>query len=194
MTRSLVRLIACASLAVTPALAPSLAHAQTLSEQTASAGPGPSRFISVNPFLPLFGYFSGEYEQRIKDNVAFALSGSHTRFDDRYTNIDAKLRLYPNDKALEGFAMASSLGMAWIKRDQDDFDCPFDPCTPTVFKTFATPSFAIELSYQWLLGRSRSTSITTGFGAKRYLGGSRTDFSGIERVLPTARLSIGYGF
>lgn len=194
MTRSFVRFIAAASLAVIASIAPSRSHAQSLAEQTAVTAPGPSRFISVNPFLPLFGFFSGEYEQRVKDNVAFAISGSHTKLDDRYTNVDAKLRLYPNEKALEGFAMATSLGFAWIQRDEGDLDCLFASCPDTTYKTFTSPSFAIELSYQWLLGRTRSTSITTGFGAKRYLGGSKSDFSGIERVVPTARLSIGYGF
>ena len=161
---------------------------------------GPSRIVSTNPFLPLFGYFSAEYEQRIKDNVAFALAGSSTEFDERITHVDAKLRLYPNDRALEGFSMATSLGIAWIRRNGDpcDFfgDCIFEPGVqqPQRDRTITTPTFAIEGAYQWLLGRSRSTAIVAGFGAKRYLGGSRTDFQGLARVLPTGRLSIGYGF
>lgn len=184
-----------ALLALTFALSRS-ASAQSLRDQTMepSSANGPSRVISANPFLPLFGYFSAEYEQRVKDNVAFALSGSHIKFDDRYTNLDAKIRLYPNDKALEGFGMASSLGMAWIRREGRYEDCTDFGCVPLPRKTFTTPSFAIELSYQWMLGRSKSTAITAGFGAKRYLGGSRADFDGIARVLPTGRLSIGYGF
>lgn len=173
----------------------SSASAQSLRDQTMEpAANGPSRVISANPFLPLFGYFSAEYEQRVKDNVAFAISGSHFEFDDRYTNLDAKIRLYPNDRALEGFGMATSLGMAWVRRDDGDQVCSEFTCVPAPQKTITTPSFAIELSYQWMLGRSKSTAITAGFGAKRYLGGSRTDFEGIARVLPTGRLSIGYGF
>ena len=165
------------------------AHAQTPLQTRPE---GPSRFISTNPFLPLFGYFSGEFEQRLKDNVAFAISGSHVRFDDRYTNLDAKLRLYPNDRALSGFGLSSSLGMAWIRRIENV--CDIDPCRDVSGKAFTTPSFAIEGSYQWLLGRSRSTAITVGFGAKRYLGGTQADFRDVERVVPTGRLSIGYGF
>jgi len=164
-----------------------------------SSAVGPVRFISTNPFLPLFGYFSAEYEQRLKDNVAFAISGSHTEFDALYTHLDAKVRLYPNDKALQGFSLASSLGIAWVKRDDCDSLIDFD-CAPTSQggererRTFTTPTFAIELDYQWLLGRTKSTAITVGFGAKRYLGGNDRDYIGIERVLPTGRLSIGYGF
>lgn len=179
--------------------APSIAGAQaSLAEQTQSLeGVGPSRFISTNPFLPLFGYFSGEYEQRIKPNVAFAISGSHIELDDRFTHLDAKLRLYPNDRALEGFSLGASLGIAWIRRNDDNAFCDAIPgidCVPQTSKTFSTPSFAIEGGYQWLLGKSRSTAITVGFGAKRYLSGSRDDFRDIPRVLPTGRLSIGYGF
>lgn len=173
------------------------AAAQDLREPARSPQPstasGPSRFISTNPFLPLFGFFSAEYEQRIKDNVAFAFSGSHTKPDARYTNIDAKIRLYPNDKALDGFSLAASLGVAWIRRESRVNFCVDSPCYES-YKTFTTPSFAVEGGYQWLLGRTRSTAITAGIGAKRYLSGSRSDFQGIERVIPTGRLSIGYGF
>ena len=176
-------------------------HAQAPGQPAGTYAPvGPSRIVSTNPFLPLFGYFSAEYEQRIKDNVAFAIAGSSTEFDERITHVDAKLRLYPNDRALEGFSMATSLGIAWIRRN-DDFcdgltDCVFEPGVqrPQRDRTITTPTFAIEGAYQWLLGRSRSTAIVAGFGAKRYLGGSRTDFEGLSRVLPTGRLSIGYGF
>ena len=109
------------------------------------------------------------------------------------------MRLYPNDSALEGFSVASSLGIAWVKRDNDDvctdFLCEVAPGeVQTTRRTFTTPTFAIEANYQWLLGRTNSTSIAVGIGAKRYLRGSDRDFQGLERVLPTARFSIGYGF
>ncbi|MEO7521382.1 MAG: hypothetical protein ABIW79_06150 [Gemmatimonas sp.] len=178
-------------------IAPGTSNAQAASG--ASTAVGPSRLISTNPFLPLFGFFSAEYEQRLKDNVAFAISGSHTEYDALYTHLDAKVRLYPNEKALEGFGLASSLGIAWVKRDDCDSRIDFD-CAPTsqggeqARRRFTTPTFAIELDYQWLLGRTKSTAITVGFGAKRYLGGNDRDYIGIERVLPTGRLSIGYGF
>jgi hypothetical protein len=172
----------------------SLARAQSLRDQTQPAASlaGPTRVLSTNPFLPLFGYFSGEYEQRVKPNVALALSGSHIEFDERYTHLDAKIRLYPNDRALQGFNMATSLGMAWIRRDNQS--CDFFECQTPTKRTISTPTFAIEGAYQWLLGSSKSTVVTAGFGAKRYLGGSQADFRGISRVLPTGRLSIGYGF
>lgn len=52
---------------------------------------------------------------------------------------------------------------------------------------------AIAGSYQWFMGRSRATAITIGGGAKRYFL-SDEESRGITRVLPTARLTIGYAF
>jgi hypothetical protein len=204
MLRSALRAAALRGTIVGSALlsaAATTASAQVPGQAGAFAPAGPSHIISTNPFLPLFGYFSAEYEQRIKDNVAFALSGSSVEYDERITHLDAKVRLYPNDRALEGFSVATSLGIAWIRRNDQacDFfgDCIVIDAQQRLQqrrRTFTTPSFAIEGAYQWLLGRSRSTAIIAGFGAKRYLGGSRADFQGISRVLPTGRLSIGYGF
>lgn len=179
------------------------ASAQSLAQQTrrlSSNTDGPSHILSVNPFLPLFGYFSGEFEQRIAPNVSVAIGASHTKFDDtRRSNLDAKVRLYPTERGLQGLGVAASLGMAQIK-DEAAVYCAsidnFDPvCAPN--KAFNTGSFAIEASYQWLLGPSRATAVTVGGGAKRYLGSESHYNNGngsIERVVPTLRLSIGYAF
>lgn len=176
--------------------APAVASAQGLRDLPAATGSdSKGHIISTNPFLPLFGFFSAEYEQRVKDNVSFAIAGSHLDFDNRYTNLDVKLRLYPNDQALEGFGIGASLGVARIRNngDCDGYD-EIGNCRRTPAKSFTTPAFAVELGYQWLLGRSKSTAVTAGFGAKRYLGGDSKDYQGAERVLPTGRLSIGYVF
>ena len=160
----------------------------------------PSHIISVNPFLPLFGYFAGEYEQRVTPTLALALAGSHINPNDtKYTNVDAKLRLYPSETALRGFNIAVSGGAARIE-DTNQNDCfigigsSFDPTSSCGSRpAFTTASFAVEVGYQWLLGPSRSTAITVGGGAKRYLG-SQSKYQGIERVMPTLRLTIGYAF
>lgn len=173
--------------------------AQTLSQQTRrlAAGDGPSRVISANPFLPLFGYFAGEFEQRLTPTLSMAFSGSHIEPNNTlYTNVDAKLRLYPSETALRGFNFAASLGVARIRDTDTFYDCAPSPLTDNICgkpSAFTTGSFAIEMGYQWLLGPSRVTAVTVGGGAKRYLG-SDSKFSGIERVMPTLRLSIGYAF
>lgn len=180
------------------------ASAQSLAQQTRQMGApndGPTHVISVNPFLPLFGYFSGEFEQRIAPNVSVAVGASHTKFDDtKRSNLDIKARLYPTERGLQGLGIAASLGYAHIKDDTEIFCSPvdnLDPLCQTTHTAFNTGSFAIEASYQWLLGPSRKTAITVGGGAKRYFGSDsnyQNGVSSIERVVPTLRLSIGYAF
>ena len=161
------------------ALSAATASAQTLAQQTRSVGgsiEGPGRVISANPFLPLLGYFAAEYEQRVSPSVSLALSGSHIKPDrTKYTNVDAKARLYPSETALRGLNIAASLGIGRLDA-RDDYDCGIilaggAQCAPP--KPFTTGSFAIEVGYQWLLGPSRVTAVTLGGGAKRYLGADR---------------------
>ena len=170
--------------------------AQSLRQQTnGNRVDGPTRVISTNPFLPLFGFFQGEYEHRVNANASFALAGSYVDWsDDNRTNIDAKLRLYPDEHALEGLGLGASIGFASIRRDGYQ-DCGYldASCTTVAKKTYSSPTFAVEGQYQWLLGTHRATAVTAGFGVKRYFV-NKGDSRGIDRVLPTGRLTIGYAF
>ena len=199
MTTGIVRTAAVAKIFFLTFLAvalapPAIAHAQVV----APVG-DPTHNISINPFLVLFGYFSGEYEQRRSPTLAFALAGSYVNFDDnRYTNVDAKVRLYPNEKALQGFGLAGSVGYTQLREKifdysnclNDPFDCGIDAGKS---KTYSSPSVAIELTYQWLLGTRKATSITVGGGAKRFLI-SRSRFGDNELIIPTGRMSVGYAW
>ena len=172
----------------------STAGAQTLREQTRPATPS-THILSVNPFLPLFGYFQGEYERRLQDNLSLAVAGSYVRYDEYYTNLDVKLRLYPQDRALDGFGIAAGLGVGSAKPDDVIYDCAVIPeCVERPGRRVSAPTFSVEAQYQWLLGRTRRTALSVGGGAKRYFF-SDDDLQGrIERVLPTARFTIGYVF
>ncbi len=175
-------------------------HAQTRA-LNADTMVSPSHILSVNPFVLLFGNFSGEYEQRVQSTFSVAVAGSYVNFDsDRYTNIDLKARLYPNEVALRGFGFAASVGATAIRAHTSDcylYDPAVGsngPCTNRN-KTFSSPSVALELQYQWLLGSRRRTAITLGGGLKRFLGSSG-DFTlaRVSRFLPTFRSTIGYAF
>ncbi len=181
-----------------PLPAPTLRQQTRASTDTADT---PSHIVSINPFLLLFGYFSGEYEQRVRPTLSFAVAGSYVKFgSDRYSNIDLKARLYPNEVALRGFGFAASAGVSAIRTYEADcylYDPSIGasaPCTNRN-KTFSSPSVAFELQYQWLLGSRRRTAITLGGGLKRFLG-SNGEFSlaGVSRFLPTFRSTIGYAF
>jgi len=171
--------------------------AQTLREQT--TGPStamPTRVISVNPFLPLFGYFQAEFEQRVAKNASIGISGAHMKLDDLYTSVDVKLRLYPQERVLENLGISAGLGYGRVKR-QDAISCvdplvDILPC-PDGKASESAPTFAVEAQYQWLLGAGRSTAVAIGGGAKRFFISDEKSV-GIERVVPTLRLTIGYAF
>lgn len=192
----MMRVVAFAAFAGAACCWPLSAQAQfSLRDQTGDAVT-PRQVISVNPFLPLFGRFQGEYERRLRENVSVAIAGSYTRFDDDYTNIDAKLRLYPQDRALQGLGLAAGLGLGAVRRRGSYTVCDSfgENCAEIGDGTrVSAPTFSVEGQYQWLMGRSRATAITVGGGAKRYFL-SDEESRGIARVLPTARLTIGYAF
>lgn len=161
----------------------------------------PSTYASINPFIILFGYFAGEIEQRVSPTLAVALAGSSISFGDneRRSNVDVKVRMYPNERALNGFGLATSLGWTQL-RDREYslyppncFDLP-DGCSEQfTYKTYNAPSFAIEITYQWLLGTQKSTGISMGVGAKRaFTSAEKWGFN--ERIVPTGRLSVGYAW
>jgi hypothetical protein len=172
---------------------PATLAAQSLREQTRGDTAGtPTRVISVNPFLPLWGNFQGEFERRLSANLAFAISGSHIDiFDERSTNLDVKLRLYPQSRALQGLGVAATVGVANISSERGQ-DCSLSgACTTRPRQNAGAPTFAVEGQYQWLLGTRRATSVSTGFGFKRYFADrKKVDIT----VRPTVKLNIGYAF
>lgn len=180
------------------ALAMGLSLAAALPHAAQAQTTKPNRVISVNPFLPLAGLFQGEFEQRLRDNVAVAFSVSSVELDDRYTNADVKLRLYPQERGLQGFAAAAGLGYGRIKNDYDnDYVCPAIVgvvCDPAV-RSASGATFSVEMHYQWLLGKSSNTALTLGGGAKRYYVDEKSGpFDTFQRFVPTLRLTIGYAF
>lgn len=182
----------------TSALIGAFAFATTLSAQTLrdqTSGPStsaPTRIISVNPFLPLFGYFQAEFEHRVAKNASVGISGAHTKLDDLYTSVDVKLRLYPQERVLEKLGISAGIGYGRVKRDDDIICDPFFPCDDGKASASA-PTFGVEAQYQWLLGARRSTAVAFGGGAKRFfISDDKSD--NLERVVPTLRLTIGYAF
>ncbi len=167
--------------------------AQSLREQTREPSTkSPTQVISVNPFLPLFGYFQGEYEHRITQSTSVGISGAHMKLDDVYTSVDVKLRLYPQERVLEKLGISAGLGYGRVKTPYANVCDPFVGilCVPDK-PSASAPTFAVEAQYQWLLGRGRSTAVAIGGGVKRFF---IAESPNLERVVPTLRLTIGYAF
>ena len=168
-------------------VSPTAAHAQT----------GPTRIIAINPFLPLLGSFQAEFEKKLQANLSIAVSASYLDLGDddsnRYTNADVKLRLYPAERALDGFGIAAGLGIG-SQSTVPFLDCigVNAPCRNTrVSRT--GPAFSVEMQYQWLLGKKQNTAVAVGGGAKRYFI-SDTANEDFNDFMPTLRLTIGYAF
>lgn len=168
----------------------------SLREQTREVAGGPRQHIvAVNPFLPLAGYFQGEYERRVRNNLSLAVGASYVPWNRDILNADVKLRLYPQDRALEGLGIAAGLGVGRMQQDDEYGACAPIDCVPPIFKgkMITAPAFSIEGQYQWLLGASRSTAVSVGGGLKRYFIADQ-DTRGLVRVVPTGRLTIGWAF
>lgn len=160
----------------------------------------PTRIVSINPFLPLAGSFQGEFETRIRDNMSVAVSGSYLAFgddnDDSFTNADIKLRLYPSERALQGFGIAAGLGIGRQSSVEEYVCVALSGVECSLSRVSATgPTFSVEMQYQWLLGKSRNTAVTVGGGAKRYyIDESRNGIDVFTNYVPTLRLTVGYAF
>ncbi len=184
-----------AVLTPTAALAQNGASQRTVTPDTVLM---PTRALSINPFLLLWGNVQAEFEQRINVRSAFAVSGSSMRFgsDLRYNNLDAKLRFYPAEGALEGLGVAAAVGVGQLRRDLTYYTCAgtgIEPACSLGKSSVTVPTFSMEATYQWLLGQKRATAVAVGFGAKRYFA-SRDDFRSEWRTWPTGRLTIGRAF
>jgi hypothetical protein len=159
---------------------------------------GPTRLVSINPFLPLAGSFQAEFETRVRNNLSVAVAGSYISFDgddDRTTSADVKLRLYPSEHALEGFAIAAGVGVG--RQSQLAYsECIGGRGDCNGRRRSATgPTFAVEMQYQWLLGKRRATAVTVGGGAKRFfLDQGSEGYPVYDEFRPTVRLTVGYAF
>ncbi len=188
------RLIAAAAMSMVAAAAlPDSASAQSTDDT-------PSRVVSVNPFIVLVGYFSGEYEQRLNNSFSIGIAGSSIKFSGLRKNVDAKIRLYPNEKALQGFGFGVSLGYTWMRAETEVFpdyrtcaERPEDCVVTSYWDNYSAPSAAIEISQQWLLGSRKHSAVIIGGGVKRVF--ARDDaWGGQQLITPTGRVSVGYAF
>ena len=144
----------------------------------------PKQIISISPLSLVFGLLGAEYERRLSTSSAWGASGSVYRSDEfTYVATEAKWRYYPQEKALEGFAVGITGGLTQIGTHGTD--------RSNESGTAASVGFALD--YQWLLGPKKHFAVTLGTGARRLIPfGTQVDGSSL--TLPTARISIGRGF
>jgi len=172
--------LAAATFAVT-----SVASAQVV--ETGRSGIPRQSLVSANPIGLLFEWYNGEFERALSTTTSIGVAASSFGdLDDydseRYSVLDAIGRYYPSGRALRGFSVGVSAGLANFSRDEV-VGCPECDDDEGTFGTVG-----IRGDYVWILGRDQHFAVAAGLGAKRILGGG--DLEG----LPIGRLSIGWAW
>lgn len=160
--------------------------ATSATAQTPAAEPY-QQALSINPLGIPFEAFSGEYERAVSPGITFGVGASYFgAFDEAdYLSGDAKVRYYPNERAIRGFSIGGSLGFARVSEDDDEFA---DGSSTTGF------TLGVILDYNWLLGRSKRFFVGTGLGAKRIFIDEDEVGEDVAVGYPTARLQVGFAF
>jgi hypothetical protein len=161
---------------------------------------GPSHSVTINPFFLLAGWISGDYEQRVNSSLSAGGGASYFEYGDtHYTSVVGRATLYPEDHAMHGFGFSGTFGITHVSHVPSYQSSVYDVVMPTYNydatkrATYTSPSFGVEASYQWMLGRTRRTALVIGLGGTRLLT-SKSTLDGTDRVFVTSRLGLGYAW
>jgi hypothetical protein len=175
------------TLAVTAAV---LLAAPALGAQQATP-PDRRTVVAINPIATVAGFVTGDLEAKVSPSVSLGVGGSAALIDDLdgYGALEGKVRYYPNERALEGFAIAATFGMATAR------ESIFNSNTqrPT-YERATRGTLGTEISYQWLLGPRHRFVTVIGAGAKRVIGAPTFVEPLDNRFVPTFRANIGFAF
>lgn len=149
--------------------------------------PAYGQVISVSPLFAMLGFYTGEIERRMTTNATVGLGGSAFSLGPfGYKSVDAKVRFYPAERALEGLGVGASAGMIWLSADEGGL--------------FSSPAegsgivLGAEASYTWLTGKRHNLAFAIGGGLKRIVRYGGYDVSSVQLTYPTAKASIGVAF
>jgi len=151
-------------------------------------------YVAIDPLGIPFDIFSAELENAVANGITLGGAGSYTNLgNDRYTSADFKLRYYPGEVVLRGFAIGASVGYLHYRTSRG-----IDVGTPpgeTVHPTLNAPTIGVLVDYNWLLGTRRRFFVGSGIGAKRILSGeAERQAVDLDRAYVTARFVLGIAF
>lgn len=185
-----------------PALCFALAVRAQAPDSTVRPHGPPTRktVVTFNPIAIVAGYVGGDVETAVAPTMTLGIGASYAGFDNfnDYGALEAKVRYYPQERALYGFSVAGNLGMATYRQDGPYYTYDvegnpiYDTGVPRNRRTRAT--VGTELSYQWLLGPKRRFVTVIGVGVKRFLGAEDYSDPFDSNIIPTARINIGFAF
>lgn len=197
MRHRLAPLAALALALVAPAAAPAQRAARPYVAQT----------LSTNPLALPFGVASAEYERALgRGGVALGVGGlavfttgygSPLSSGERYETLQAKLKYYPREDGLRGFAVGVTAGVAHARSvafssasyDENGYQTSY----AAVFRERTAPTLGATLDYNVFLGRRRNFLVGLGVGAKRALGRTQSG-DALGATLADGRLQVGFGF
>lgn len=164
------------------------AHAQpSLAPPAEQALPLHGQVVSFSPIFAVLGFFTGEVERRLTTNATIGVGGSAFELGPfGYRSVDAKLRFYPAERALEGLAVGASGGVIWLSADKGGLFTSESHGSGIVVGT--------EASYTWLAGSRRNLALSFGGGLKRIIRYGGYDVSAVQLTYPTVRASLGVAF
>lgn len=169
-------LIACAGLAAPAA-------AQTTDTTTVVR----TQAISILPVHAILGFYAGDYERAVGQTATLGVGASHFDLSDfTYATIEAKLRYYPSGDPLRGLSFGVTAGPTFLSEDGTGIGGESDESVTAL-------GVGVEIARSHILGVDQRFYYGYGFGAKRLVFvGDEAD--GVEVVIPTLRLSVGYAF
>ena len=142
-------------------------------------------YIGFNPLGLPANIFTIEIENAVASGITIGGVGSYIDVDhSRYTTGEFKVRYYPSDVVLRGFAVGATAGVSRYRNIVND-----------TTQSLSAPTIGILLDYDWLLGRSERFLVGTGIGAKRILASkSERERANVDYATLTARLILGFAF
>jgi hypothetical protein len=176
--------------------------------------PAATRTASTNPLALPLGTASGEFERAVgHGGFAVGVGGFSTFGDepttltdggsDAYRSLQLKLKYYPREDGLRGFAVGLTAGVAH-ERQLASGAYVYDGAGRLVsraetFRSRTAPTLGVTLDYNLFLGRRRAFLIGLGVGARRAFGGRDTGARGfgtrpLNGPLLDPRLQVGVGF
>ncbi|HEX6909955.1 MAG TPA: hypothetical protein VF142_06160 [Longimicrobium sp.] len=144
--------------------------------------------ISLLPVHAILGFYAGEYERAVGQTATLGVGTSYFDLSDfTYATVEAKLRYYPSGDPLRGLSFGVTAGPTFLSEEGTDFGGGETEESVTAL------GVGVEIARSHILGVDRRFYYGYGFGAKRLVFVS-DEAEGVEVVLPTLRLSVGYAF
>lgn len=146
--------------------------------------------LSILPFHALVGFYAGDYERAVGQTATLGLGASYFSLGDgaeafTYATTEAKLRYYPSGDPLRGLSFGVTAGPTFVSAGEA-FSGEDDA-------RYTALGVGFEVARSHVMGVDQRFAYAYGAGGKR-LFFTDDEADGVELVLPTFRLSVGYAF